>query len=261
MYLLGIIAFLTIANIIGMIARYGFGVTSSYLIQLFNVDNEHNIPSLYSSLQLLSCGAILFIIAYATKLRSGKDYWFWIGLGCLFMFLGIDEAIEIHERVALFVRGTLNTSGVFYFAWIIPYGLLVIGVAAAYIPFLLRLPPSTKKLMIISGIIYVAGALGMEAAGSYYHTVTNGKGLYFAILTAIEEPMEMLGIALFLFTLLHYVNRSLGGISLTIGHTKTDTTQRTGIRHGGTADRKPVRAQNTFKANTSRIQAPDDSTY
>jgi hypothetical protein len=215
-----LISLLILANIAGFIARYYFGITSSYVVQFFNMAEEHNIPTFFSSLQLGLCGFILGIITLVRKKQGAKDYWYWLGLSVIFMFLALDEAIEIHERIALFVRSTLNTTGIFYFAWSIPYGLFILAFMTAYIPFLWRLPAPTKKLMILSGIIFVGGALGMEALESLYHTETGQKGFYFNIMTTLEESMEMAGILLFLYSLLQYIDLHLGGITLSLSSKK-----------------------------------------
>ena len=53
----------------------------------------------------------------------------------LFVFVSMDEALAIHERLNGPVRAALGTGGLFYWAWIIPYGAAAILIALAYIPF------------------------------------------------------------------------------------------------------------------------------
>lgn len=74
-----------------------------------------------------------------------KDFWQWAGLSLGYAFLGIDEFVEIHERIGTFVQKTLNTTGVFYFAWIIPYAIIALAVIALYLPFVWKLPKSVKN--------------------------------------------------------------------------------------------------------------------
>jgi hypothetical protein len=214
-FILGmIISFLILANIAGMVARFSLGYESSYLIELFNLDKENNIPTYFSSLFLLGCAATLGIIAYLEKERKSGKQLYWLGLAFIFLLLSIDESVQIHERIGAWTRNMLNTSGVFHFAWIIPYGLLVLGVGAAYARFVWNLPFRIKKLIVLSGAIYVGGALGMEALASYHYTQTFENSLTLVVFTIIEESMELFGLLIFLHGLLYYLDVELGGVAI-----------------------------------------------
>ncbi|WP_224999328.1 hypothetical protein [Cesiribacter sp. SM1] len=213
-FILGIIiSFLILANIAGMVARFSFGYESSYLIELFNLDKENNIPTYFSSLLLLGCAATLGIVAFLEKERKSGKQLYWMGLSFIFLLLSIDESVQIHERIGAWTQNTLQTSGVFHFAWIIPYGLLVLVIGAAYTRFVWNLPLRIKKLMILSGAIYVGGALGMEALASYHYTQTFENSLTLVVFTIIEESMELTGLLLFLRSLLYYVDAEFGGVA------------------------------------------------
>lgn len=212
-----IICFLILGSIAGSIARYQYGVTSSYAMHLFNLDSEKNFPTFFSTLLLVGCSGVLAFIAYARKRQQRKDFWYWTGLSLGFLFLGADEFIEIHEPIGTAIHTSLNTTGVFYFAWIIPYSILALAIVAAYLPFVWKLPKTVKKLMILAGFLYVGGALGMEAVASYFNYQLGERGLYFAVLTTIEESLEMFGLLVFLYALLSYINVVLGGLFVRVG--------------------------------------------
>ena len=218
-YFLGaIICLLILAHTAGLIAVHYFEHTSSfYIIEYFRLAADTNFPTFFSSAQLLLCAVILAVISNIKKNQGAVDFWYWLGLSLIMLFLSIDESIMIHELIAEKLRETLNTTGVFYFAWIIPYSIFVIVVGLAYIPFLLKLPAKVKKLMVLSGAIFVAGALGLEAIESYYFSATGGKRDFMqAIFTTTEEIMEMGGITIFLYSLLHYIELEFGGVSIRI---------------------------------------------
>lgn len=219
--LAGGICFLILANLAGIIAKYYGGYTSSYLIQLFNLDVENNVPTYFSSLLLFSCAPILGVIAIARRKQAAGHYWYWMGLAIVFLFLSIDESVQIHERIGPIVREAFSTSGVFHFAWIIPYGIFVLTMGAIYIPFVLKLPAEVKKLMIYAALIFVTGALGMEAAASYYYSITGETGFTLALFTAVEESMEMFGILIFLRSLMHYLDLIFNGLQIQLSSKRT----------------------------------------
>ena len=109
------------------------------LIKLFNVNLEANLPTYFSALVLLSDAILLALIAYRKK-ALGENFWHWIGLSTIFVFISLDEMIQIHEQFRAPMEALFNTSGILYFAWFIPYVAMVIILGIAYFKFMMRLP-------------------------------------------------------------------------------------------------------------------------
>ena len=61
-------------------------------------------------------------------------------------------------------------------------------------------------LFISSGIIFVFGAIGVECLGAYNDWQNTTSGRADIIFTTTEEFLEMTGIALFIYTLMRYLN-------------------------------------------------------
>jgi hypothetical protein len=110
----------------------------------------------------------------------------------------------------------MDISGDHFFAWVIPYSLLVLLVGVAYLRFVFRLPPFVRDRVLLAGFVFVAGALGLEIVESYYYSQSGVKDLNFAILTTLEESMEMFGILLFIYALLHYIAYDLKGLQINL---------------------------------------------
>src|SRR5687768_11398051 len=71
----------------------------SQLGVLFNLDEEANVPSWYSSMQLFMIGVIL-LVASSSPLRVRDRLRSFVALlGTAFLFLSVDEAAAIHEKV------------------------------------------------------------------------------------------------------------------------------------------------------------------
>jgi len=71
--------------------------------------------------------------------------------------------------------------------------------AAVFIPFLRSLEPRLAMLMILSGTIFVCGAIGMEfvAAWLQFSDQAVRGALARNMVALVEESLEMYGIALF----------------------------------------------------------------
>ena len=139
-----------------------------------------------------------------------------MGLAVIFLFLSIDEISSIHERLTKLVRALLDTSGLLFSAWVIPYGLAVIVFVAAYLRFLIRLPKKIMFLFVVSGMIFVLGAVGIELLEGHHYELHGSADVTFAVFYTIEEFMEMFGIALFIYTLLSYIESEFGLITITV---------------------------------------------
>ena len=180
----------------------------------FSFNKEGNFPSLYSTFSIFFSSVLLYIIAQATKVM--KEYYYWLGLSFVFFFLSLDEWFSLHEKLVSPTRELLSTSGIFTFAWIIPYGIGLLIFTLAYLRFLFYLPQKTKYLFIIAGIIYVAGALGMEMVGGIIYEMYGRHNIYYAIEYTIEESLEMIGIVIFIYALMDYICKNISSITLVI---------------------------------------------
>ena len=205
-----------LANIIGIVSKFYFDHDYIYgLIPLFDFDGEMNIPTLYSSFALIIVSILLSVIALTYK-RMDSSYLPWLGLAIIFLFLSIDETTAIHERLQKPVRETLNASGLLYFAWVIPYGIALTVFVIAYLKFLMSLPKNIMILFVVSGATFVSGALGFEMLGGMYVEVYGGESLLYAFLYTCEEFLEMLGIVIFIYTLLTYIVSQFKFLELSI---------------------------------------------
>ena len=161
------------------------------LRQLFDLDQENNIPSWYSGTALFV--TTLFIWLCAREKKAADDPWTrqWYILAFAFFFLAIDEIAGIHE--------TFNT--LITMSWAIPGGLLACLGALILAPFLLKLHRRTAVLFALSGLVYFGGAVGMELLAA----PLNSNSLRYYMMTLWEEGLEMLGVVLFLYALLSYM--------------------------------------------------------
>ena len=138
----------------------------------------------------------------------GHDYIY--GLIPLFDF--DDELFQVHEALILPLREKFSLSGVFYFAWVIPYGIAAVLIAIAFLRFIVSLPRKTARLIVLSGATYVSGALGFEMLGGFAASSFGESAAIYAMAATIEELLEMIGIALFIYSLLSYMSTYMSSL-------------------------------------------------
>jgi hypothetical protein len=203
------VVFLTLANICVQYIRFNYGLgtprgTLWWLVTIFNVRYEANIPSTYSYIALLFCSALLGVIA-SEKRRAGDRYarhWFWLAV--IFLFLSIDEASSIHGSTGHMLTLFLDQSETIgQFGWLIPYGILVCVVALAYIKFLAALPVRTRRLFVVSGVVFVLGAWVLELSSDLLGTGLGRLG--DTVMYSVEEFLEMAAVVVFIYALVSYM--------------------------------------------------------
>ena len=226
-----IIGLLLLANIAGLAAKFCCGIYHVYgLGPLVDFNTEQNIPSFYSACTLLFCSLLLYSIAMQHKSKM-QPFFGWLGLSVIFLFLSIDEIGSVHELLVEPVKSHFGTSGMLFYAWVIPYGIALLCLAALYARFLLRLPRRTMFLFVSGGVVFVLGAIGLELFGGKIHDdigisgsiahVLSGDALRFAIFYTIEELLEMIGVVIFIYGLLTYIVDELGTLKIKMRHPKT----------------------------------------
>ncbi|MBX3253468.1 MAG: hypothetical protein KF862_04950 [Chitinophagaceae bacterium] len=177
------------------------------LYKLFYVDRERNVPSFFNMLLLLVCAilnAYVFLL-YKQKRYAGKYYW--LILSVAFFFLAFDESVSIHESLTLILPGYgIGGKGAFTFAWVIPYGIAAVLLFIVFLKFLWTLPVRTRLGFMLSGAVFVMGAVGVEMIAAQLYNSNGGDTgtLGFALISTLEETLEMGGLILFIFYILQY---------------------------------------------------------
>lgn len=175
------------------------------LDELFYLDNEQNVPTYYSVLQLLLATFCIFLVVYTKKYSKDRFLPHWIGL-CIGMFLlSADEFIMLHEKLKRFTFHIFPKDSFFYSSsWVTMAVILVAVVGVFYIHFFIKLPPRTRYLYLLSGVIFLIGALILERIGFSVLEIYDRKR-EFVLITMAEEFMEMSGITLFIYATLDYL--------------------------------------------------------
>lgn len=192
------------------IVQLYFYVFQGVHFKQLDLNNEENIPTVYASVILLLCAASLLFIGFK-KFKDGDNYKYaWIVLGIIFIFLSYDEYFCFHDPLSEQIRQQIEVPASLYFAWVIPYSVFTLIFVLIYLKFWIDLPKPYKLLFFLSGSIFVIGALGYEMIGAPF-TVQWGRGnTFYLYYTTVEETLEMVGIALFLYTLVRYIAEFYG---------------------------------------------------
>jgi hypothetical protein len=107
----------------------------------------------------------------------------------------LDEFISLHECANALRK--LGLHGIFYYAWIIPAVILVGFFLASFFKFLMHLPQKTKWRFILSGGVFLLGAVGFELLGSGIEEQLGAEKILldplYQFLMTTEETLEMLG--------------------------------------------------------------------
>lgn len=164
------------------------------LLFLFSLSYEQNLPTWYSSMLLFCSG----LAVWQRRAHAPSHRLHWRGLALGLMAASIDESVELHERLG----GLVGTSGILYFDWVIPAGLVVAVVAILYLPFLRSLPRDTGRRFLLAAAVYLGGALLMELPLGYWTEGHGTDNLGYALIDWVEECLEICGASLFLHALL-----------------------------------------------------------
>lgn len=166
-------------------------------------DDEASLPTWFSQFVFLCIAASASLAAYMQRKAAIRRLWSVVALiGFIF---AIDETAAVHELVLqtthLLLFGEKGPS-IIANAWLV----LLPFIAAAGLILLVQmrtyLPKFTVRLFVLSGLIFMTGAVGLDiltnadAANTFY-----AKG----ILVVIEETLELLGTTTALYAIMQYL--------------------------------------------------------
>jgi hypothetical protein len=225
--LAGVVTVLVSLHVAVLVARFGFGRDHLMgMADLFDLNVEGNVPTWYSAVAFLACALALAAVA-AVKHGEGAPFAaHWTGLALIFVYLSIDEGSRIHEHWAgivesrlAWMRSAAVLGGAFRHLWVIPAAAVVVVVGVAYTRFLWHLPPQTRKRFVLAGALFVGAAIGLEMAGGRYLLLGGRQHPGYALLSTMEEVVEMGSILFFLDAVLRYFAETIGAVHIRLVNT------------------------------------------
>lgn len=185
------------------------------LIEKFSLEGEGNFPSYFSAFILLLAAVQFSVISRGTRLQKNTSWRYWTGLSFIFVFLSLDEAVQLHEKLDTdLIWASVETSGLLAWPWVILYGSLATIVAAIYFRFWLRFSIRFRIAFAIAAFVYVFSALGFEMLEALEYTSNGGATLKFILLTSTEEICEIGAILYLIKTNFAYLAEKLPDLSI-----------------------------------------------
>jgi hypothetical protein len=175
---------------------YGCDDAVTSVVSMFSLSEEKNVPTWYSSSLLLGCA----IAAGAIAVRRPSRHRHWWGIAVALGYVSLDETAELHENLG----GHLDLGGILYFDWVVWAAVILVVLAAIYLPFLRELRSPTRGRLIAAAVIYVGGALVMELPLGWWTERAGDGTLGYALLDWVEETLELVGASLALVALVEH---------------------------------------------------------
>lgn len=211
--------------------------------RIWNVARESSLPTWFSSFQALLLGVTVFLIAAVEAPRISRlKMWGWILVGMFFVWIGIDDFAEIHERLGAAIERNVEKQsdeqdGVVgfllqnpSFSWhsfISPiFAMTGLFILAFLWTTFWRLN-LTRYLILGFGCWAVAQGIdfteGLDDIDDYYKSIQDSLDIerkYGISHTSkvIEEVLEMFGTTLLWVGFLHYFATVADGLQLRIVH-------------------------------------------
>lgn len=198
----------------GFVAAYLVDIALDHPVKLvsrlIDLDREATLPALFSAVQLLAIGAVFWRQGREAPPSARPARAFWLLAAGAFVFLSMDEALSIHERLTLAFKHVdwaprfRGDHGV----WIPIYGAMA-SATALLLPSQLRAlwkrGPREFLTMALGAAIFVAGGAGLEIVSYEYLREGAPRAWYFAGV-ALEEFLEMAGASVILYGALGLVS-------------------------------------------------------
>ena len=211
--LLAITAGFLVAHCVVQVGIYGFGAEKHWLDSL-NMDRELNLPTLFSSALLLMAALLMRRLGHNSNPDAADD---WRLLSKIFIFLALDEALQIHE--ILIIPGLRHqVHPALASTWVVPYAALALIMLWKFRSFLGSIPRATATGLLRSGAVYVGGAIGMEMIGSFAvrSSLIRLHSPWYGAITGLEETLELVGIILLIDALMRALLVQQDSVDITL---------------------------------------------
>ncbi len=185
-------------------------------VRLLDLAEEGSIPTWYSSVQLLFAAILLGAIATRKFALRDPHRLAWAALSIGFALLSLDETASLHEESGLLLRGVVSREGIFYFRWTVIALACLPVLLVVFWRFLNSLPLRTRLELIAAAAVFLVGAVGLELVTGLLASQGGQRSVAYALFNALENGLELLGIALLIGTLLRHEREGPATASITI---------------------------------------------
>ena len=168
-------------------------------LSFFDSNPELTFNTWFSALLLVAAA----LGSSMARLASEEHRKGFTALAWLLLYLSLDEATALHERLDPLLRDNLESitlfdtlkdaAGVRLAAWILIGTVLVIVVGVFFIGFLRKLPSHVRSGFLLGGLIFIFSAIVTDFVGGYFHQ-TFGPGVGSDLASNLEEFGEMIGV-------------------------------------------------------------------
>ena len=174
------------------------------------VDLEGNVPSWYSSMLLLAASFAAGLLSLGERGSGGPHWRAWRLLAVGFAAMSCDEAAGLHEHLTAPLRLLLDDAPALRYPLVLPGVAISVATWLYLSRFLRDLAPASRRRLLSSGAVFLAGALGFETMGGWYDPTLHGESATYLALTHAEETCEMLGVTGALYGMLRHFETAVG---------------------------------------------------
>lgn len=190
-------------------------------LRIASLHQEATLPTWFSAMTFFSIAILAALLAQTdTRARAADARAWWI-VGAFFFWLSLDETAMLHEHAGKVLQITLAglpdmAWGPFHYRWTI-FGVVVLALVPALLGRWFRAHPAPFQRRLILGFgLMVLGGLGFEMIEGVAHDADLSDGRY-AILTTIEESLEILGAGILLFAFSDHLAAVAGHLRVDFG--------------------------------------------
>jgi len=188
------ILLITLNTIMLVIYFYVNNPNKFNFIQMVDLDQEANLPTLFSSTILLISAFLFYLLNLKSKISQDNQHRYWIGLSIIFIFLGFDESATIHETIGDMTEQFVNTNGYLHYPWVISYSVVVILLGFVYFRFFFNMEKKIFWKFVKAASIFLSGAIGLELLGAKEASLHGSDTMLYCYYYTIEESLEMFGV-------------------------------------------------------------------
>ncbi|HEY0741683.1 MAG TPA: hypothetical protein VGD40_09475 [Chryseosolibacter sp.] len=166
----------------------------------FYFDRRLNVPFFFSLLlSIANLGLLFLIVGYRSLARSENI--FWVALCTAFFLFTLDEAFYIHQHFKMSTFGRIasyDRASWSHYLWVIPYIALFGSLMFIMIRHASALEKTIRYELTLAATVFLTGAVGMEAIGTYYAVLHPKGDIYLLLVKSLEGTLQMSGAVMFM---------------------------------------------------------------